>query len=309
MKLYKHFSKVALILCAIFLFSQNTLADAGINQQLTYYGVLKNVNGTIVADGNYDMVFKIYTVDSGGTALWTGNYTAANGNPVAVADGNFVVMLGSGAGNTLNIDFSQDTYYVGLTVGTDAEMTPRQRLGASAYSFNSDMVDGTHIFKVAGDPNGTQNGSVGDMAIDTTTGTLDVKSSGVNTNTGWTKMVGTDDTETLTNKRIALRVGSTTSSATPTIDTDNVDEYDITALAVPITSMTTNLSGTPVEGDQLTIKIKDNGTAQTIAWGASFANGIATLPTTTTAGKNLWTGFTWSSSANAWKCQFTGSEQ
>ena len=45
--------------------------------------------------------------------------------------------------------------------------------------------------------------------------------------------------------RIKPRVSTETSSATPTINTDNVDAHSITALATDITSFTTKLSGTP----------------------------------------------------------------
>lgn len=88
--------------------------------------------------------------------------------------------------------------------------------------------------------------------------------------------------ETLTNKRITRRVVTVTQSATPTTNTDNGDIFEITGLAQAITSMTTNLSGTPVDGDLIEFQITDNGTARAITWGTSFANGgIVALPTTT----------------------------
>jgi hypothetical protein len=116
-------------------------------------------------------------------------------------------------------------------------------------------------------------------------------------------IVGTSDTQTLTNKRSTARVGSTTSSATPAINTDSFDIYNITALAANITSMTTSLSGTPNDGDKLIVRIKDNGTGRTIAWGASFASsGVATLLATTVAGKQHTVGLIYSSGAAAWIC-------
>lgn len=122
-------------------------------------------------------------------------------------------------------------------------------------------------------------------------------------------MVGTTDTQTLTNKRITRREGTVASSATPTINTDNVDAFTITALAVAITSMTTNLSGTPTSGQELEIEILDNGTARAITWGASFASGPATLPTTTVLSKWLYAKFRYSSSRSKWICMATGNEQ
>jgi len=104
------------------------------------------------------------------------------------------------------------------------------------------------------------------------------------------------------------RTTTEASSATPTINTDNTDMHTITALAAAITSMTTNLSGTPVNGQKLIIRIKDNGTARAITWGASFASRGATLPTTTVLGKYQYNGFMWNSTTSTWDCVATINE-
>lgn len=97
-------------------------------------------------------------------------------------------------------------------------------------------------------------------------------------------------------------ISSITSSATPTINTDNVDMFRITALAANITSMTTNLSGTPVIGQTLWISITDDGTPRTISWGASFEASTVPLPTTTVASTRLDIGFVWNSVTSKWRC-------
>jgi len=115
-------------------------------------------------------------------------------------------------------------------------------------------------------------------------------------------------TSTFTNKRVTPRVGSTTSHATPTINTDNYDAYSITAQAEAITSMTTNLSGTPTNFQRLIIRIKDDGTARAITWGASFeAKGVA-LPTTTVLSKVLTVGFIYDTVTSKWGCVASISE-
>lgn len=113
-------------------------------------------------------------------------------------------------------------------------------------------------------------------------------------------LVGKATTDTLTNKRVTPRVTTITSSATPTVNTDNTDFVNITALAAAITSMTTNLSGTPTIGDVLIYQIKDNGTARAITWGSSFAAKGVTLPTTTVISKLLTVSFIWNGSN--WGC-------
>lgn len=116
------------------------------------------------------------------------------------------------------------------------------------------------------------------------------------------------NTVTLTNKRITPRVTTEASSATPTINTDNSDAHSITALAAAITSMTTNLSGTPTDFQRLIIRIKDNGTARAITWGASFeARGVA-LPTTTVISKVLTVGFLYDTGTSKWGCVASAQE-
>lgn len=113
-------------------------------------------------------------------------------------------------------------------------------------------------------------------------------------------------TSTLTNKRVTARSGSTTSSATPTINTDNVDFYVLTAQAADITSFTTNLSGTPVDGDQLEIRVTGTA-ARAITWGTGFVAGPAALPTTTTTTKTLYVYFEFDAVVTHWICMFSGS--
>lgn len=115
-------------------------------------------------------------------------------------------------------------------------------------------------------------------------------------------------TQTLTNKRVTKRVTTITSSATPTVNTDNCDVVDITALAAAITSMTSSLSGTPTNFQTLLYRIKDNGTARAISWGASFeARGVA-LPTTTVLSKVLTVGFIYDTTTSKWGCVASAQE-
>jgi hypothetical protein len=115
------------------------------------------------------------------------------------------------------------------------------------------------------------------------------------------QVVGTTDTNTLTNKRITARIGTTTSSATPTINTDNVDFYSLTAQTVDITSFTTNLSGTPTDGQTLWIAITGTA-ARAITWGTSFEASTIALPTTTVTTARLDVAFIWNSVTSKWRC-------
>ena len=115
-------------------------------------------------------------------------------------------------------------------------------------------------------------------------------------------IVGTTETQTLTNKRITSRTVSVTSASTITPTSDTCSVYIVSALAVPTTVAAP--SGTPTDGQTLIIRFKDNGTGQAITWttsaGAYRAITGITLPTTSTAGKVLYIGCVYNSTDGYW---------
>ncbi len=123
----------------------------------------------------------------------------------------------------------------------------------------------------------------------------------------WTSNVlTTTNTATVTNKRITKRVlALSAGSGTPAINTDSYDVVHITAQSAAITSFTTNLTGTPVDGDTLRISITDNGTARALTWGTSFESSTTTLPTTTVISTRLDVGFFWNTETSKWRCVAT----
>lgn len=111
-------------------------------------------------------------------------------------------------------------------------------------------------------------------------------------------VVGTSDTQTLTNKRITKRVYTEASNATPTPACDSYDVHKITALAAAAAFAAP--TGTPTEAQQLTIRIKDNGTARALTYNAIYRAVGATLPTTTVISKTLYLGFIFNSTDTKW---------
>lgn len=167
------------------------------------------------------------------------------------------------------------------------------------------IADGANGVDLAVDVTGTLPVANGGTGAATLTGIL--KGNGTSAVTAVTApsgtVVGDTDTQTLTNKRLNPRVNTTASSATPAINTDTTDLFTITALAAAITSMTSSLTGTPVDGQYLMIRIKDNGTARAITWGTSFqSSGVALLLTTTIISKTHHIWFTYDGVAAKWTC-------
>jgi len=111
-------------------------------------------------------------------------------------------------------------------------------------------------------------------------------------------MAGIATTQTLTNKRVTPRIGSTASSTTPAPDGDNNDQYEVTALAAGATFGAP--TGTPTDGQKLLIRIKDNGTARSLAWNAIYRVVGTTLPTTTVISKTLYLGCIYNGADSVW---------
>jgi hypothetical protein len=118
----------------------------------------------------------------------------------------------------------------------------------------------------------------------------------------WVPAYNLDLVNNTARERNVRRVNTVASSATPAINTDTTDLFTITALAANITSFTTNLTGTPNNGDLLEIRILDNGTARTIAWGASFGSTTTTLPATTVVNTTLRILLEYDSVQAKWEC-------
>jgi hypothetical protein len=110
--------------------------------------------------------------------------------------------------------------------------------------------------------------------------------------------VGTDATQTLTNKRIDPRTSTAATTATLTPDISAFDQYNLTAQDQALTVAAP--TGTPVDGNKLILRILDNGTARAITWNATYTVIGTTLPTTTTINKMLYVGCIYNSTNTRW---------
>lgn len=136
----------ALLLAAALATPSASAANANPPELMTYQGFLTDANGTALGNTtpkNYDVVFRIYDVSTGGVALWAEQQT------VTVDKGQFSVLLGEGsavgsAHPALSTIFSGTTVsdrFIGTTVkglaAGDPEITPRLRMLPTPYSYLS----------------------------------------------------------------------------------------------------------------------------------------------------------------------------
>jgi len=109
-----------------------SIASAAIPKYINFQGKLTDSDGNPAADGTYTVTFRLYDVETGGTALWTEEQS------VTVTSSIFNAVLGTET--ALGLTFDRQ-YWISVQVSGDSEMTPRQRLTASGYALNADSVD------------------------------------------------------------------------------------------------------------------------------------------------------------------------
>jgi hypothetical protein len=102
----------------------------------------------------------------------------------------------------------------------------------------------------------------------------------------------------LTSTRVIPRTDSVTTLSSITPSAGSSDQFNITALATAATIQAP--SGTPTDGQKLTIRILDNGTGQTLTWDAIYQVIGTTLPTTTVANKYVYVGCIFNAQDTTW---------
>lgn len=100
-------------------------------------------------------------------------------------------------------------------------------------------------------------------------------------------------------KASKLAITSTASSSTPTpVGSAERNQFNVTALAANATFAAP--SGTPADGNTLVIRIKDNGTARTLAWNAIYRAVGVVLPLTTVISKTMYVGCRYNAADSKW---------
>ncbi len=108
---------------------------SAVPQMINYQGTLTDNTGNPVANGNYTIEFRLYDVASGGASLWSEKWETPNQIPVI--DGNFNAMLGFVSPIPATFFSDHPVVYLGIKVGSDSEMLPRQQITSVGYAFTA----------------------------------------------------------------------------------------------------------------------------------------------------------------------------
>jgi hypothetical protein len=123
-----------IVLLGLFLILLPCMGHTAIPKIINYQGYLTSTAGVPV-NGTVHMVFKIYNVGSGGTELWSETQSS-----VQVIRGVYSVDIGGQTSGGIPLIFDIP-YYLGITVGTDPEMTPRIPLTSVGYAFRAQVAE------------------------------------------------------------------------------------------------------------------------------------------------------------------------
>jgi hypothetical protein len=112
--------------------NQNAAAAAAttIPTAFSYQGTLRDASGNLV-NGTVNLSLRLYGVVTGGTPLYTENFTNVN-----VRSGLFTVIVGDAQALPASV-FNTFPLYLGIKVNNDAELLPRQRLHPVPYAMQA----------------------------------------------------------------------------------------------------------------------------------------------------------------------------
>ena len=112
---------------------QNTNQASTVPQVINYQGKLTDSEGELVS-GVVSIQFSMYNAATGGTSLWTETQSCT------LTSGLFNVLLGSVNPIPASV-FDGGDRWLGITVGTDSEMTPRQKVASVGYACLAEKAD------------------------------------------------------------------------------------------------------------------------------------------------------------------------
>ena len=108
-------------------------------ETINYQGYLTDAGGNPV-NGSLDMVFRLYNLETGGTSLWSETQTG-----VPVTGGLFSVLLGSVDPLSRSVFEQNEEVWLGVSVGADEEMAPREKMSSAPYAFTGYLPPGVIV--------------------------------------------------------------------------------------------------------------------------------------------------------------------
>lgn len=123
--------RVALRMCLLLVFLvTSTVLFAQIPRVISYQGVIKNTDGSMISDGSHSLAISLYDAPIGGNVLHTEMFFTQ------IKNGLFTLLIGSSTPFPSSLTFDKQ-YYLGIQVDGGEEMTPRTAFTSSPYALRS----------------------------------------------------------------------------------------------------------------------------------------------------------------------------
>jgi hypothetical protein len=132
-------------------------AVAAIPPMISYQGFLADSTGDAVADGDYQISFAIYDVPAEGSPFWT-----SGEQTITLEKGLFTYFLGASRPLPDSLFADGATMYLGITVGSDSELSPRTALVSVPYAYKAIHADTAGYI-----PGASSNWAVADSVLST----------------------------------------------------------------------------------------------------------------------------------------------
>lgn len=111
-------TSIAVIAACIICLTSTVIAQP---RQFSYQAEIRSSSGTLIADGEYQVTVRIYESAFGGTALYS------EAHNVSTERGIINIHIGSAVALPSSLPLERELY-LGLTIGTDAELQPRTKI-------------------------------------------------------------------------------------------------------------------------------------------------------------------------------------
>ena len=283
----------------------------GANSSATYNQTVA-IGSTAQATHNYAQAFGTGANATQTSALAVGYLAKASAiQGIAIGTNNEVVLnhnnsivIGSGVSNTagnqlsstatnqfvVGFDSINPTILIGATTDSYIKSTGNLSLETNTTVKGSDNAAATSGFKVT---------DVNNLSL------LEVRNNGYLSLPSLPSLSAGVASGDVWSQNGTLRIGTATANiqtvATATTLTANIDVQKLVVTSALASALTIAApTGTPIEGQELTFRIKDDGTARGLTWNAIFVDYTGSLPTTTVAGKTVYIGCKYNAVDTKW---------
>jgi hypothetical protein len=232
------------ILCLAIIVGAATIVVAEIPSSINYQGRLTNPDGSLVANGDYQIAFAIYDQAIGGTELWS-----CPPQNASIGNGLFTYQLGSATPFPNGLFESDTLRWLEIEVGGE-QIAPRTQLTSVAYAYHSLRAD-TASYALSGSGGWVDSGTTVSLATPSDSvgigtpnpqGRLDVFG---DAHIRREDRPGDRITMNVSSGPVGLQLRSGTTGGTPLIDFADDDSTDFDARMVLVADSAMWLYGKP----------------------------------------------------------------